>query len=139
MIMTREEEIISTARKRAERHQIAEMELYKGDKCNYSYSRIHNAEIASFEAGAKWADNHPKSPWISVEDDLPCDFPNNIHFGFTNIVLAETSNNDYIVGCMAKIGDNWKWRVYRNSWVRLDSNTSITYWMPIPKLQEDQS
>ena len=25
-----------------------------------------------FEAGAKWADNNPKSPWISVEDDLPC-------------------------------------------------------------------
>ena len=25
-----------------------------------------------FEAGVKWADAHPKSPWISVEDDLPC-------------------------------------------------------------------
>ena len=25
-----------------------------------------------FRDGAKWADNNPKSPWISVEDDLPC-------------------------------------------------------------------
>ena len=25
-----------------------------------------------FEAGIKWADAYPKSPWISVEDDLPC-------------------------------------------------------------------
>ena len=25
-----------------------------------------------FEAGVKWADKHPKLPWISVEDDLPC-------------------------------------------------------------------
>lgn len=25
-----------------------------------------------FEAGAKWADSNPKSPWISVDDDLPC-------------------------------------------------------------------
>ena len=25
-----------------------------------------------FEAGVKWADSHPKSPWISVDDDLPC-------------------------------------------------------------------
>ena len=25
-----------------------------------------------FEAGAKWADANPKSPWISVDDDLPC-------------------------------------------------------------------
>lgn len=22
--------------------------------------------------GANWEDNHPKSPWISVNDDLPC-------------------------------------------------------------------
>ena len=25
-----------------------------------------------FEGGVKWADEHPKSPWISVDDDLPC-------------------------------------------------------------------
>ena len=25
-----------------------------------------------FEKGAKWADSHPKSPWISVKHDLPC-------------------------------------------------------------------
>ena len=31
------------------------------------------ALIASgFEAGVKWADSHPKSPWISIKDDLPC-------------------------------------------------------------------
>ena len=28
-----------------------------------------------FENGVKWADTHPKSPWISVEDDLPCYHP----------------------------------------------------------------
>ena len=26
----------------------------------------------AFIEGAKWADNSPKSPWISIEDDLPC-------------------------------------------------------------------
>ena len=25
-----------------------------------------------FEGGIKWADEHPKSPWISIKDDLPC-------------------------------------------------------------------
>ena len=25
-----------------------------------------------FEKGAEWADSHPKSPWISVKHDLPC-------------------------------------------------------------------
>ena len=61
--MTRDEEILNAARTRAERHQIAEMELYGGDKCNYSYGRIYFSEIASFEAGAKWADQHPNNVW----------------------------------------------------------------------------
>ena len=25
-----------------------------------------------FKKGAEWADSHPKSPWISVKHDLPC-------------------------------------------------------------------
>lgn len=69
--MTREEEIIEAARERADRHQIAEMELYSGDKCNYSYGRIYNAEIASFEAGAKWAEEHLNlsSPWHQASEE----------------------------------------------------------------------
>ena len=27
-----------------------------------------------FEAGVKWADEHSKSPWISVDEDLPCNY-----------------------------------------------------------------
>ena len=66
--MTREEEILNAARTRAERHQIAEMELYGGDKCNYSYGRIYFSEIASFEAGAKWADQHPNNVWHDANE-----------------------------------------------------------------------
>lgn len=52
-----------------------------------------------FTVGAKWADAHPISPWISVEDDLSCNNPNNIHFGFTNSVLAiDDENNTFISG-----------------------------------------
>lgn len=68
--MTREKEIISAARTRAERHQIAEMELYRGDKCNYSYGRIYFSEIASFEAGAKWADSTYVKGNIEKESEL---------------------------------------------------------------------
>ena len=68
--MTREEEIIEAARTRAERHQIAEMELYRGDKFNYSYGRIYNSEIASFEAGAKWADSTCVKGDIEKESEL---------------------------------------------------------------------
>ena len=67
--MTRDEEILNAARTRAERHQIAEMELYGGDKCNYSYGRIYFSEIASFEAGAKWADQHPNNVWHDASDN----------------------------------------------------------------------
>ena len=69
MTMTREEEILNAARTRAERHQIAEMELYGGDKCNYSYGRIYFSEIASFEAGAKWADQHPNNVWHDASEE----------------------------------------------------------------------
>ena len=30
------------------------------------------ADSAAFICGAYWADDNPKSPWISVDDDLPC-------------------------------------------------------------------
>ena len=28
----------------------------------------------AFEEGAQWADEHPKSPWISVEERLPAKY-----------------------------------------------------------------
>lgn len=34
-------------------------------------SAINHAVIRAFIDGAKWADEHTKSPWISVEDRLP--------------------------------------------------------------------
>ena len=70
--MAREEEILNAARTRAERHQIAEMELYGGDKCNYSYGRIYFSEIASFEACAKWADQHPNNVWHDASEEPIC-------------------------------------------------------------------
>ena len=60
--------------------------------------QINHCAVLDFTAGAKWADSNPKSPWISVEDDLPCNNPNNIHFGFTNTVLViDDENNTYIL------------------------------------------
>ena len=40
-----------------------------------------------FEAGAKWSDANPKSPWISVEDDLPCNHEEMIHVVVENVEL----------------------------------------------------
>ena len=68
--MTREEEI-----------KKALGEQFYSTPCSKTYKM-------GFEVGAMWADNNPKSSWINVKDDLPCNNPNNIHFGFTNKVLA---------------------------------------------------
>ena len=89
--MTRQEEIHSVS------NQLSE--LYK---CSKTFKM-------GFEEGAQWADEHPKSPWISVEDDLPYNNPNNIHFGFTNRVLA-TDGENIFVAYMKKDKDNkWIW------------------------------
>ena len=87
-----------------------------------------------FTVGAKWADSNPKSPWISVEDDLPCNNPDNIYFGFTTSVLAIDDKNNTFMAFMMKGKDNkWVW----------DSSHGfaflhhITHWMPIPKLPKE--
>lgn len=86
-----------------------------------------------FEAGVKWADANPKSSWISVKDDLPCNNPNNIHFGFTNRVLA-TDGKNISIACMKKNKNNkWVW-CNENS---IDLSHVTTHWMPIIKLPKE--
>ena len=121
--MTREEEIIEAARTRAERHHVAEMELFRGDRCNYSYERIYRSERASFEAGAEWADSHPVNVWhdanivvppqdeevIVLIDDIHCGSNYKIAFGH---IVDKTRCVDY------------------NGWNIPD----VVCWMPCPKI-----
>ena len=64
-----------------------------------------------FESGVKWADEHPKSPWISVKDDLPC----NHDELFINDDKKETKTvlviiNGYIMmSRMYKPKHKWRW------------------------------
>ena len=111
--MTRQEEIHSVS------NQLSE--LYK---CSKTFKM-------GFEAGAQWADNNPKSPWISVKDSLPND---------------ETKL--YIIYCEAynKKGNNIENKHYEiylanfdketSSWVNVESYNNyffdVLYYMPIP-------
>ena len=87
-----------------------------------------------FEAGAKWADANPKNPWISVNDDLPCNHEEMIHVVVENIelrtdrVLAMTDDGIIVIAYMYKFG-SWTWH-----WSETER---ITHWMPIPKFKED--
>lgn len=88
------------------------------------------------QEGLDVADNHPKSPWISVKDDLPCNNPNFIHFGFTNRVLVRSKKGNLFIAYMKKNEDN-KWIWCNDVDDNFDLLSYITHWMYIPKIEKD--
>lgn len=88
-----------------------------------------------FESGVKWADSNQKSTWISVEDDLPYNNYDVIHFGFTNRVLVIDEHKNIFIAYMKKNGNNeWIWYSDEDNFGLLHV---VTHWMPIPKLKEE--
>ena len=88
-----------------------------------------------FESGIKWADEHPKSPWISVDEDLPCNHSdlvltyNKIPFS-TKRVLVMTDIHTLFL-CEMKEDDDrgWIWNY--------STKDKIIHWMPIPELPKE--
>ena len=81
-----------------------------------------------FEEGAKWADKNPKSPWISVKDDLPCNHKELISSDKSSENLTVT---EYVVAViygykalsrMYELDGKWYWE-----------NDEPTHWFPIPE------
>ena len=119
-------------------------EIYTDNRDNYvewsdgweAHNDIKFVEKAFIE-GAKWADNNPKSHWISVEDDLPCNHKElleNEHY--TKAVLVVLSWNEHpskrhisMHSMSNKIGSfdvDWYW--YNTA------DYTVTHWMPLPEL-----
>ena len=125
--MTREEQIKK------------QVDIYTDDDSNYTewddvgfYSNDIDFIEKAFIEGAKWADSNPKSPWISVNDDLPCN-----HFGFTNYVIAIDEDKNIIIAFMRKDkNDKWVWCSDDDYDL---SYRIITHWMPIPKLPDNKN
>lgn len=81
-----------------------------------------------FTAGAKWADSNPKSPWISVEEDLPCNHKELLNAECqTKEVFTLKCGGFTDVDYMLKIDGKWIWFEYK----------SPEFWMPIPKLPKE--
>lgn len=83
-----------------------------------------------FIRGAEWADENPKNLWISVDDDLPCNYREYIDpecNSCTCQMLVKGKDGTYSFDRMAIIGGEWGWT----------GSNDITHWMPIPKLKED--
>ena len=109
-------------------------------------TREHEITIAScaygrrgssidFEAGAKWADANPKSPWISVKDDLPCNHKEMAKVvienadTYTDRVLAMTNEGMVTIAYMYKPNPYlWHW----------SETERVTHWMPIPTIPKEE-
>ena len=109
--MTREEEIYEAAESFCAK---ANPQLLVGDY--------------SFIQGVEWADEHPKSPWISIKDDLPCNHQDLTHSNYTDRVLVLSRNGYSEVAFMCIIEDVWEWNTLMN----------VSYWMPIPELPKEK-
>lgn len=113
--MTREKEINIAASKYIEDNSMPDGEVAISDHKD------------SFIEGAEWADNNPKSPWISVEDDLPCNHQDLTHSNYTDRVLISARNGFVEVAFMSKIENVWVW----------ETPIKVSHWMPIPKLPKE--
>lgn len=127
--MTREEKISEEGRKYATHLTDTDRTDFYG---NYDNEMQYNAnEHRAFIAGARWADAHPKSPWISVEDKLPYEYPELLEGRYKDTtvpVLTKTDRLGYFIQYMYYIGHSNTWEFYEGG--------GVSHWMPIPKLPE---
>ena len=84
-----------------------------------------------FEGGVKWADSHPKSRWISVDEDLPCNHSdlvltyNDIPFSTKRVLVMTDIHTLFLCDMKKDNGRGWIWNYL--------TKDKITHWMPIPK------
>ena len=99
---------------------------------NHKYLIFRKDVKSSFESGAKWADENPKSPWISVEDDLPRNHEELIYGAEidegTETIDVFVANQDGAIWDDYMIYENNKWR-----W----NDFEPAYWMIAPKLPKE--
>ena len=91
----------------------------------------------AFEEGALWADANPKNPWISVEDDLPCNHKGLLldehHTKTVLVVLSRNDNSssrhiDKLSMINKKGSSDVDWYWFNNT------HYTVTHWMPVPEL-----
>ena len=81
--------------------------------------------------GLDVADSDPISPWISVEDDLPCNHKellmiNNQQYSETFEVFATNKYGDIWTDCMINENGKWRWHDFEPD-----------YWMIAPELPKE--
>lgn len=102
---------------------------------NNDYNEHKEAYIKTFNQGVEYADSHPKSLWISVKDDLPCNHENLIYeelnnWRATELVLVNSSIGVHI-DWMEYHNGKWEWQSEKRTKIR------NAHWMPIPELPKE--
>ena len=128
--MTREEEI---------REVIKTLQVYNcGDNGLFECSECIDSDIQNaFYQGAKWADKHPKSPWINVNDDLPCNHEELMEpicqlddrlIYETKQVFVRCNGNSISTAHMVNLHNRWRW---------YPDDIDVKHWFPIPELPKE--
>lgn len=121
--MTREGEALEATKR-------FEKSLYDSDVASLTRSDMGFA----YMSGIKWADDNPKSPWISVEDDLPCNheelITTNGRYEKNTIYVITIDKYGIIESNYMVLYDDGKWE-----WKY--SLPAPCYWMLIPKLPKE--
>ena len=103
--------------------------------CIHSNPRLMIEE--SFIAGYKYA---LENQWISVKDDLPYKHKELViedSMPYTEKVLTTNITGKFFVDYMIKFCDGWEWDSDSN--IFLPEELKTLYWMPIPKLNINDS
>ena len=117
--MTREEEINIAALRYIEENSISTISSNKD----------------SFIEGAKWSDKHPISPWISVDEDLPCNHSdlvltyNKIPFSTKRVLVMTDIHTLFLCDMKKDNNRGWIWNY--------STKDKITHWFPIPELPKE--
>lgn len=121
--MTREEQIKEAAK------EYSKDAFYPAPDYNwYESDDMAMKEVLAnaFKAGIEWSNKHPKSPWINVQEDLPCNHSNlkSTECATVNVFVCKKGGS-VSVDFMIKRNGKWEWDSWRESY---------THWMPIPSV-----
>ena len=121
---------LSMTREDIEQLNVVEPYCFESDKEELWYN-------VGLKNGLEIADENPKSPWISVKDDLPCNHEelmepicqlDNRLIYETKRVFVHCSNNSLDTAHMINFYNRWKW---------YPEDIDVEHWFPIPKLPKE--
>ena len=104
---------------------------YLLDKQEYHNENYTEYDIQqAFEKGAQWADNNPKSPWISVKDKLPCNKKDLIVEIIKGVELRTKKVG--VLSIDGYIDISYMYSLPPHGW-HWNTNDTITHWFPLPE------